>query len=84
MGKRNLLRLIFVILSVTLILIPLMIVGITGQGFGALASHILVSSSILCVIAAIMLGANKKNTEKFFVKIGISIALLIVLISIWI
>lgn len=84
MHRRTVIRLIFIILAIALVLIPIMIVGITGQGFGELLSQILVSSSILCVIAAIMLGADKQQKDKYFIKIGISIAMLIVLASLWI
>ena len=84
MHKRTIIRLILIILAVALVVIPIMIVGITGQGFGELVSQILVSSSILCVITAIMLGADKQQKNKYFIKIGISIALLIVLRSLWI
>ena len=84
MRKITLFRLILIILSVALVGIPLFIVSITDQGFGELASRILVSVSILCAIAAIMLGTNKKNKDMFFAKSSISIGLLIVLASIWI
>lgn len=86
MSKRTIqtLKLILTILAIALVLVPIMIVGITDQGFGELASHILISLSILCAIAAIMLGANKKNKDKLFVQSIVSIALLMVLVSIWI
>ena len=84
MSKIGLIRLILIIAALSLILVPLIIVSITDQGFGELTSQILVSSSILCVIAAIMLGADKQQKDKYFIKIGISIALLIVLASLWI
>ena len=86
MSKRTIqtLKLILTILAIALVLVPIMIVGITDRGFGELASHILISLSILCVIGAIMLGANKKNKDKLFVQSIVSIALLMVLVSIWI
>lgn len=85
MSKRTIqtLKLILTILAIALVLVPIMIVGITDRGFGELASHILISLSILCAIGAIMLGADRKDKNKFFVKAIISIALLIVLVSIW-
>ena len=86
MSKRTIqtLKLILTILAIALVLVPLMIVSITDRGFGELASHILISLSILCAIGAIMLGANKKNKDKLFVQSIVSIALLMVLVSIWI
>jgi hypothetical protein len=83
MKNKNRFRIILIILAIALVAIPIMIVGITGKGFGELVSHILISLSILSAIAAIMLGADKKNKDKFFFKMIVSIALLIVLISIW-
>lgn len=65
MRKSTILRLILIILSVTLVGIPLFIVSITDQGFGELTSQILVSSSILCFISAIMLRGGKKNKDVF-------------------
>ena len=77
------LRIILLILAAAVVLIPIAIVGITDRGFGELISHALVSLSILCLIAATLLGLDRKNTDKFFWKIGIAIGLLIVLISVW-
>ena len=84
MGKINLIRLILIIVAISLVLVPLIIVGITDRGLGELASHILVSSSILCTISAIMLRSGKKNKDVYFVKCATSIGLLAVLVSIWI
>lgn len=77
------LRIILLILAVAVVLIPIAIVGITGKGFGELVSHLLVSLSIVLFMAATLLGLDRKNKDKFFWKIGISIGLLIVLISVW-
>ena len=77
------LRILFVILAIALVLIPIMIVGITDQGFGSTASHLLVSASIASLIAATILGLDRRNKAKFFTEIGMSIGLLIVLISLW-
>ena len=84
MRKINIIRLILVSLSVALVGIPLIIVSITDQGFGELPSQILVYSSLLCTISAIMLGTKKENKGLLFAKSSVSIGLLIVLISLWI
>lgn len=81
MSKIGLIRLILIIAAPSLILVPLIIVSITDQGFGELTSQILVSSSILCAISAIMLRTGKKNKDVIFAKCCVSIGLLIVLIS---
>ena len=77
------LRMILVVLAVAVVAIPAMIVGITGKGFGATVSHLLISVSIALLIAVTLLGIDPKDKNKFFGKIGISIGLLIVLISVW-
>ena len=77
------LRVLLVLCSVAAVLIPIGIVGITGQGFGATISHLLVSVSIVSLIAATLLGLDRGNKNRFFVKIGVSIGLLIVLVSVW-
>ena len=77
------LRMFLIFLAIALVLIPIMIVGITGNGFGEIISHTLISLIILSTIAAVMLGADKKNKNSFFVKISICIGLLIVLASVW-
>ena len=82
MNKKHL-RILLLCLAAALILIPLAIVGITGNGFGELVSHLLVSASLLSVIAATLLDLDRKNQNKFFLKMGITIGLLIVLVSIW-
>ena len=76
-------RITLAILAVVLIVVPLMIVSITGIGWGAIASQIVVSLSILCAMGAIALG-TKKGTKGHFAKIGACIGLLIVLISVWV
>lgn len=76
-------RIILLILAAAVVLIPTMIVGITGNGLGAVVSHSLISLSIGLVIAATLLGLDSKRKDKFFTKIGISIGLVIVLISLW-
>lgn len=83
MRKIGLIRLILIIAALSLILVPLVIVSITYQSFGELTSQILVSSSILCSISAIMLCTGKKNKDVIFAKCCVSIGLLIVLISLW-
>ena len=83
MSKIGLIRLILIIAALSLILVPLIIVSITDQGFGELTSQILVSSSILCAISAIMLHSGKKNKDVIFAKCCVSIGLLSVLISLW-
>ena len=75
-------RIILIILAIALVVIPIMIVGITGNGFGEIVSHTVISLSILSAIGAILLGA-KKGTNSFYVKIGFSIGLLIVLVGVW-
>ena len=77
-------RMILIILAIALVVIPVMIVGITGNGLGEIVSHTVISLSILCAIGAIMLGADENNKYKFYFKAGISIALLIVLVGLWI
>ncbi len=77
------LRIGLIALAIALVLIPVIIVGITGNGLGEIVSHTLVSLSILTLIGAILLGADKKEKYKFFFKIGVSIGLLIVLVSVW-
>ena len=77
------LRIILIILAIALVVIPIMIVGITGNGSGEIVSHTLISLSILSLIGAIMLGADKKDKNKFYFKVGVSIALLIALVGAW-
>ncbi len=84
MNNTKHLRIMLVILAIALVVIPVMIVGITGNGFGKIVSHMMISLSILSLIGAIMLGADKKNKYKFYFKAGVSIGLLIVLVSLWI
>ena len=76
-------RVVLIILAVSLVLIPIMIVGITGNGLGELVSHVLISASILSVIGAVLIGINRQNKNKLFAKLGVSIGLLIVLLSLW-
>ena len=83
MNRLRHLRILLIILAVAVVLIPIMIVGLTGKGFGATASHLLVSFSIVSLIATTLLGLDRRNKNKFFSKIGVSIGLLIVLISVW-
>ena len=77
------LRIILIALAIALVLIPSIVVSLTGNGLGEIISHTLISLSILSAIAAIMLGADKKDKNKFFFKVGASVGLLIVLVSIW-
>ena len=84
MKKRlTMMRVVLIILAVSLVLIPIMIVGITGNGLGELVSHVLISASILSVIGAVLIGINRQNKNKLFAKLGVSIGLLIVLLSLW-
>ena len=84
MKKRlTMMRVVLIILAVYLVLIPIMIVGITGNGLGELVSHVLISASILSVIGAVLIGINRQNKNKLFAKLGVSIGLLIVLLSLW-
>ena len=75
-------RVILIILAIALVVIPVMIVRITRNGLGEIVSHTVISLSILSAIGAILLGA-KKETNSFYVKIGFSIGLLIVLVGVW-
>lgn len=77
------LRIILLILSAAVVLIPIAIVGITDRGFGELVSHILVSVSILCLMAATLLGLDRNQKNRYFLKVGTAIGLAIVLLSIW-
>jgi len=77
------LRILLAVLSGGLIAVPIIIVGITDNGFGALTSHILISLSILSAIAAVLLGLDPKNKNKTFFKICVSIGLFIVMLSLW-
>lgn len=77
------LRIFLIATAIALVFIPLIIVSITGNGFGELVSHILVSLSILCVIGAVVIGIDKQNKNQYFVKLGVSVGLLIVLLSLW-
>lgn len=77
------LRIILLILSAAVIVIPITIVGITDRGFGELVSHILVSVSILCLMAATLLGLDRNQKNRFFLKVGTAIGLAIVLLSVW-
>ena len=78
------LRIFLIAASIALVLIPLSIVSITGNGFGELVSHILISASILCIIGAVLIGIDKQNKNQHFVKLGVSAGLLIVLLSLWV
>ena len=84
MNNTKLLRTILIALAIALVVIPIMIVGITGNGFGEIVSHALISLSILSLIGAIMLGADKNGKYKFYFKASVSIALLIAMVSLWI
>ena len=77
------LRIILLILSAAVIVIPITIVGITDRGLGELVSHILVSVSILCLMAATLLGLDRNQKNRFFLKVGTAIGLTIVLLSVW-
>ena len=79
----TIIRVVLIILAVCLVLIPMMIVGITGNGLGELISHVLISASILSFIGAVLIGINRQNKNKLFARLGISIGLLIVLLSLW-
>ena len=83
MNRLRHLQIILIILAVAVVLIPTMIVGITNQGLGKTVSHGLISVSIVSLITATLLGLDPKNKSKFFSKIGVSIGLLIVLVSVW-
>ena len=83
MNRLRRLRILLIILAVAVVLIPIMLVEITGKGFGETTSHLLVSFSIVSLIATTLLGLDRRNKNKFFSKIGVSIGLLIVLISVW-
>ena len=84
--KKNLryMRIILIAVAVALILIPIIIVEITDNGFREFVSQALISMSILSAIGAILIGADKQKKDPFFVKIGVCIGLLIVLLSLWI
>ena len=83
MNRLRHLRMLLIILAVAVILVPTMIVGITGNGLGETTSHLLISASIAFLIATTLLGLDRENKNKFFTKIGVSIGLLIVLVSVW-
>lgn len=82
MKKLSRLRILLICFGIALTLIPMMIVGITGNGFGEIASHTLMSLSILSFIGAALLGINRQDKKNFF-KICVSIGLLIVLVKVW-
>lgn len=82
MKRSTRLRVLLFCLSIALILVPMMIVGITGNGFGEIVSHILISLSILSAIGAVLVGINRQDPKAYF-KICVSIGLLIVLIRVW-
>jgi hypothetical protein len=83
MNRLRHLRILLIILAVVVILVPTMIVGITGNGLGETTSHLLISASIAFLIATTLLGLDRGSKNKFFTKIGVSIGLLIVLVSVW-
>ena len=83
MNRLRHLRMLLIILAVAVILVPTMIVGITGNGLGETTSHLLISASIAFLIATTLLGLDRENKNKLFTKIGVSIGLLIVLVSVW-
>lgn len=77
------LRIILLCFAAAVVLIPITIVSITGNGFGELISHLLVSLSIISLIGATLLGLDRSKKSKFFQKIGVAIGLLIVLVRVW-
>ncbi len=81
--KQKYLRIILLYFAAAILIIPITIVNITGNGFGELISHSLVSLSILSCIGVTLLGLDRSKQNIFFLKIGTAIGLLIVLISIW-
>lgn len=76
-------RIILISVAIAIVLIPIMIVGITGNGLGEVVSHTLISLSIALLVGATLLGINRQD-KTFFFKVGVSIGLLIVLLSVWI
>ena len=77
------LRMILFAVAIALILIPIATVGITGNGWSALAAKGVISLSICALIGATLLGIDQQNKTKFYTKISISIGLLLVLLSQW-
>ena len=82
MKKFTRLRILLFCLGIALILVPMMIVGITGNSFGEIVSHTLMSLSILSFIGATLLGINRQD-KKYLFKICVGIGLLIVLVKVW-
>ncbi len=79
----NILQGVLIAVAMLLVLIPILYVGFSGNGFSLLTSDILISVSILLCIGATALGMLK-DPEKRSKKIGLIIGLLIVLISRWV
>ena len=77
------LRTVLIILAIAFIMIPITIVGITGNGLGELSANLLISASILSLIGAILIGLDKSKKNKFYSTLGVSIGLLIILLSLW-
>ena len=71
------------ILAVAVVVIPTMIVGITGNAYGETFSNTMMSFCAGFLILATLLGANPKDKTKFYKKIGFVIGLLVVIIQRW-
>jgi len=76
-------RMILAVLAGGLVFAPILIVNITGKGFSPLVSRILISISMVCLIAVLLLGLNPKEKNKLYVKIGVSAGLLFLLLMQW-
>ena len=77
------LRIALVVLAIVLITVPVAIVSMTGNGWDEMSAKILISLSISSLIGTTLLGLDRNNKNKFYVKIGVSVGLLLVLLSQW-
>ena len=82
MAKCKLLRRIFIGLAVAVLLVPIICVSITGNGFSGITSHILLSVSLALFISAILL-SFRKDDPKWVSKLCACIVLQFMLISLW-
>ena len=79
----KILRYLLIALAIVLIAVPVAIVSITGNGWGEFTARLLISLSITSLIAATLIGIRNCGKTRSYLKIGISIGLLIVLLSQW-
>lgn len=79
----TILQVILITAAILVVLIPILTVAFSGNGYDAQTSHTLISISLFLCIVSTVLGMLK-NPEKRSKKIGLIIGLLIVLISQWV